>query len=463
LSSLLTKVGTSNLLTSFSGGGSAIAMPYFYTFNLQQMAAYLSNPAQFSKLAIGGTIPWGVFGPNGFAADNYVDEESNSAYMVADLDKDIGSMHLRVRPGVRYEQTQVTGDAKAQIPNAIYWTSPTEFHTIYQGGNTYNTQGSNYHEFLPALDSSLSITDDLIARASYSWTMTRPSLSSMAPAVSVASTPAPGQQTGTNGNPALKPFLSHNIDVSGEWYFNKDSYLSAGYFLKNVSNFIVNTTVNESEFGLTNILAGPRYAKAVQELQAKGLQTTQDQVFRQMVADQGGTTPLVANSTDPLLIWQMTIPENQRRISLHGFEFAAQYALADTGFGALASVSLPTGGAHFDNLSIGNQFAVPGLSRSYSLTGYYEKYGFQFRAVYNWRDSFYAGTVGGDGTDPLYVAARGQVDLNAAYEIHDGINVFASAINVTGEGVRQYSRTTDMTVAFYQNAPFVQAGVRLKF
>jgi len=36
---------------------------------------------------------------------------------------------------------------------------------------------------------------------------------------------------------------------------------------------------------------------------------------------------------------------------------------------------VPSGGAGWNPLVIGNQFALPGLSRSYNVVGFFEKYG----------------------------------------------------------------------------------------
>ena len=36
--------------------------------------------------------------------------------------------------------------------------------------------------------------------------------------------------TGSSGNPGLIPYKSKNIDLSAEWYYKRDSYMSVGFF-----------------------------------------------------------------------------------------------------------------------------------------------------------------------------------------------------------------------------------------
>ena len=43
---------------------------------------------------------------------------------------------------------------------------------------------------------------------------------------------------GTVGNPGLQPHESENWDFSAEWYYSDTSYVSIGYFQKDVKNFI---------------------------------------------------------------------------------------------------------------------------------------------------------------------------------------------------------------------------------
>ena len=105
------------------------------------------------------------------------------------------------------------------------------------------------------------------------------------------------------------------------------------------------------------------------------------------------------------------------------------------------------------------QFALTGLSDSANAVVFFDKYGFQARGAYNWRDEF---LVAG-GINPSYVEAYGQFDASASYAITPQITVFAEGINITGEGRRGHRRS-DRNVTFVTtgNARY-SAGLRFTF
>ena len=78
-----------------------------------------------------------------------------------------------------------------------------------------------------------------------------------------------------------------------------------------------------------------------------------------------------------------------------------------------------------------------GLSDSANLVLFYEKYNWQVRAAYNWRDSSCNG-IGGQGPNPNYTDAYGQLDLNISYAVNDQLTLSVEAINLTDETMRTY-------------------------
>src|SRR3546814_12909856 len=60
----------------------------------------------------------------------------------------------------------------------------------------------------------------------------------------------------------LIPYKSKNIDLSAEWYYAPSSYVSVGWFHKDVSNFLSSTRVDTTAFGLTTPVDGPRWDAA---------------------------------------------------------------------------------------------------------------------------------------------------------------------------------------------------------
>ena len=242
--------------------------------------------------------------------------------------------------------------------------------------------------------------------------------------------------TGRQGNPALLPYKSKNIDLSAEWYYGRDSYLSVGYFHKNVSNFISTTIVDQTAFGLRTPVGGPRYNAAI----AAGAVTAAE--IRDYIATNFPGTVVITPSgqvliqslpEDPLLNFEITTPTNSdQKAKIHGWEFDVQHSFWNTGFGAILNYTIVNGSAKFDNSLPSSvfQFALEGLSDSANAVLFYDKYGIQARLAYNWRDKFLASS--GAGRNPSYVEAYGQIDGSASYEFRKGITAFVEVINLTG-------------------------------
>ena len=53
---------------------------------------------------------------------------------------------------------------------------------------------------------------------------------------------------------------------AAEWYYSKGSYVAANWFTKHVTNFLTQTTTQNSLFGITDPYAGAAATKATAEL-----------------------------------------------------------------------------------------------------------------------------------------------------------------------------------------------------
>ena len=110
-----------------------------------------------------------------------------------------------------------------------------------------------------------------------------------------------------------------------------------------------------------------------------------------------------------------------------------------------------------------SQFALAGLSRSYNLVGFFEKWGFQTRVAYTHRSAFLAGLNQTDqNNEPIYTAAYGQPDASASYDINNHFSVFFDGINLTSSSIRQYGRYTDQFVSASEGFARYQVGFRMK-
>jgi TonB-dependent receptor len=371
-------------------------------------------------------------------------------------------MRFRALAGVRYEKSTVTAQSLQKVPTSIQWNNPTEFGTNFAANATYSDIKSSYAEFLPSLDLSLQVLPDVLLRGSYSKTIARSDLTQMIGTTSVTNSPKPGSRTATAGNPGLLPYESNNIDFGAEWYYGKGSYLSANWFTKHVTNFLTEVTTQQSLFGITDPNAGALAKKAIAELTAAGKAVSAQSIFAQIQTDTGSLGPFLGQPGDPLVIWDVTAPTNGNKTDIHGFELSVQHLFWDSGFGIQANWSVPTGGAPWNSLSIGNQFALTGLSRSYNVVGFFEKWGFQTRVAYSHRGAFLSALNQLDQlNEPIFTAAYGQLDMSASYDITKHFSVLFDAINLTSATQRTYGRYTEQFISASEGFARYQVGFRV--
>ena len=416
------------------------------------------------------------------SANNTVKEDILSLYAMATMDGEIGGFEANLVVGARYERTDVTSISLQSVPEQILWTSDNDFR-IQLGTNTEAlSEDHTYESFLPNLDVSLNITDDLKARASYSMTLARPAYNQMYTATSIG---APGRPTylggvasGSRGNAKLDPLLSNNFDLSLEYYYDDASMVSVGYYRKDVENFVGTQQVSQSLFGLldaTSGAAGTTSGDAIAALEDRGIEVTERNFFTmtallanpdaypngaddfeegQLFADEVFAAYDVApEAGDPLLQFEVTQPVNNQSARISGYELAWQHFFGESGFGYQANFTIVDGDIGYDvgaDPSL-DQFALEGLSDSANIVFIYEKDGLSARVAYNWRDAFLSEVNRSVSSvrNPLFVDEYEQIDINVSYDFSEDLTVSMDIINLTEEGQRQYGRS-------YNNTFFVQ-------
>jgi len=411
--------------------------------------------------------------PTEFTEDLRTEEKSKAAYVQWNTVFD-WSMPLRVAAGVRYEETDVTSEALARVANGISWDSANELYVVYDGERDFISQTGKYDHFLPSLDLSLEVAENMVLRGSYSQTIGRPGWQQIQGGLSLANIVRVDGGDGSQGNPALEPLKSSNFDLSFEWYYGEASYVSVGWFRKNSSNFISNTIVRDTPFNLHTPVGGAYWNDAV----ANGCGTSdlvciRNYIFINHAGDPGVTyTGINANGertgsivglpTDPIAGFDINTPANQRSDSLDGWEFNVQHMFGESGFGVAANYTIVDSGLTFDNLSLGDQYPMIGLSDSANVVAFYDKNKWQVRAAYNWRDEFLSG-IGGQGPNPNYTEAYGQLDLNISYQVTPQFSLHAEAINLTDETYRTHARHTNQLRFATQTGPRYMFGARYSF
>src|SRR5690606_12293213 len=176
-----------------------------------------------------------------------VNEKTWALFLSGRFQTEISGMPLTFTPGVRQESTRVTSTGIGRLPTSITpsTTDPTLL-TVSFGPSEEVTAKNSYSHLLPALDVKLEVLPDVILRFDASRTLTRPTLNLLTPVLNIGSGQRVGALTANGGNPTLSPYLAENFDVAAECYYAPNSYAAVNFFLKNVSNFIVQGTQRQT-------------------------------------------------------------------------------------------------------------------------------------------------------------------------------------------------------------------------
>jgi TonB-dependent receptor len=370
----------------------------------------------------------------------HVDRENYAPFVVAQQDLKVGDeMKLIINLGLRWQKTKETIAGLAAPLTNILWQGagdPTAYQFIL-GPSTWTTVSTNYSYFLPSLDLNLLITPSVKVRADFSRTEVAPPNFQLIPNTSYGG--RVNALTATGNNPGLLPFLSDNYDLGAEWYYARNSYLSADLFYKHVTNFPT-SSVKPLNSGITDP------APAVNPVTGLPLSSTSGQpaVFSETTF----TNALTANVHGVEATWQQELPLG------FGFQINGTYVHTDKNFN--------------NYLTVANQFALTGVGNSANFIGFYQAHGLQARIAVQWQGSQLL-TLGQEqsggafGNEPVYQQARTEVDFSTQYQFTDWLSGYFEALNLTDDVYHTYGRFSNQTLNLVDYGRSYTLGVRLKF
>lgn len=170
---------------------------------------------------------------NGASYVNNEDIFAAYAMVTADIEK------LRIVAGVRYERTDFSTDG---MRVELIENEETDVEEVI---NTPWSADRDYDHWLPSINAKYDLNDKVVIRGAFTQTLSRPKFEDVAAFQIIESKTEEDdgefvtEREAEVGNPELQPYEANNFDLSVEYYPGSIGVLSAGYFYKDIDNFVV--------------------------------------------------------------------------------------------------------------------------------------------------------------------------------------------------------------------------------
>jgi TonB-dependent receptor len=298
-------------------------------------------------------------------------------------------------------------------------------YVFTNGVGALENRPNDYVNAFPTVQVRYSFTPQLIVRATYSTGISRPGFNQNTTAASIDLTQSPVQIT--RGNPALKPTLGNNFDLSVEDYLPEGGIVQLGLFDKEFTNYIAPRIQN----GITTdplapgVLADVTTFLNIPSAYARGFEAAYHQKFIWLPQPFDG----------------LGIESNITLVDSHMLEYTAAQSL--------------TGKAEFGPL--------PGTSAvTWNLAGFYEAYGLQLRIAAEYVSSSLFG-LGGDRSLDTIQDNRLTSDFTSSYQINPHLSVYFNAKNLLNTPLRYYEGSSNRPIQreFYDST--FEGGVKVHF
>ena len=354
-----------------------------------------------------------------------VKEDTTNLFLMADTENDLFGRRLRANFGVRYVQvnTRMTAYSVDATTKAV---TPTN------GEKTAR-------KFLPSLTLRYEPARDVLLRFNYGETLRRPAFGDLNPVLQLSDDVSRvGYGGGSGGNPNLEPTRSKNLDLTGEWYFQKDSALYGTVFQRKIEGLVV-------------------------PLRRRVRVDPANDPFRNSTS--GGDH---SNGYD----YVISSPVNASDGKISGLELGAIYfpkglpGLLD-GLGVQGSITRLTSSQNVPTANnagqIVSQLEAPffGVSKlSWNATLAYEKGPVGARLSYVRRSAFLAANEAALFANPIGIWRQPEksVDLQLTYNLNDRMAFDISGVNLTNEMQQQYYKFGDAGSPELTNFGTVQTG-----
>lgn len=404
-------VGNFGHLASGNIGYNAFVVPDFAAIMKATNYAAFRDSAPEARGAVTG------------GATGDMDEKVIGAYFELNGVTQIADRDLHINAGMRYAHTDQEVVGPSQVGTAIIDI----------------TSRSKYENFLPSINLTYDVMDNVKLRASASRTMTRPDAGQILPGITFSD---PSALLASAGNPDLKPYTSDNYDIGGEVYTGGIGYIGLSAFMKNVTGFTV-TQSQQVAFGSLNI-------------PFSSLISTQQNALTDRAAQTG-----VAINDLPITVNR---PINLSDLKIKGLEATwvqpLDFLVKGLGFSA--------NGTYLKQSSSSGLVATGVSKYSYNLQGFYENNGLSVSLNYVWNDKSIAVNRPQNGIQDasLRSDARGQLDMSAGYQLpflNKAMRLTVDVLNITNEPIRTTFEYDNAPYSVYYPGRTVLAGIRASF
>ena len=399
------------------------------------------------------------------ASGGLVRERTLGAYAEVNGDTELGGNKLRYNVGVRWVRTDQTIGGQVSISDPRNSTDPDgagPLPAACPGGGANLRDGScfpnianfvrtnnKYDNWLPSLSAAYSIGEHALARLSLSKTMTRPNPNSELPGLNFST---PSADAGTVGNPALKPFISKNIDLGFEYYTGGEGLIGVAAFRKSVEGFTVTGSQTVpfaalAAYGVTFDTLTPTQQTAIN---SRGGPGSANVVLQQQVNASGN---LIINGLEFTWVQPLDFLFD-RYLGIKGFGFNSNLTIIDQK-GSGAAPALATG--------------VPPYT--YNITAYYENHGVSLRLSTTYYDANPSAAAPQNGITlaGLFNDSYRQWDFSSIFDLKKILRtdipaeVVFDVVNLTNAKQRSYFQFPNAAFTYYNAGRTFMVGIRGTF
>lgn len=354
-----------------------------------------------------------------------VDEKTTNLFVMGNTENELFGHPLRGNFGVRY--------VKVKTDMTFYKVDATTKAVTPTGASKSTSK------LLPSMTLIYDPSKDVVVRFNYGETLRRPNFGDLNPVLQLGDDVSKvGYGSGSGGNPDLKPTRSKNLDLTAEWYFQKDSALYGTLFKRKIDGLVVplrhRVHVDPANDPFRNSTSGGDHTNGY------------DYVINSPVNASNGT---IKGAELGLIYFPKWLPS-----VLDGLGFQGSYTHLTS------SQNVPDAN---DAGVIVSQLETPffGVSNSsYNATLAYEKGPISARLSQVWRSGFLDRNEAALFANPIGVWRHPEksVDMQISYKINDNVSVDLSGVNLTNEMQQQYYHFGSAGNAQLTNFGTVQIG-----